>query len=66
VAGICECGNEPSGAIKCGKFIDELQACQLFKKDSTPWSKKSKCYNTIVLKLPTVFSTVTRCTRFVA
>jgi len=22
VAGICECGNEPSGSIKCGKFLD--------------------------------------------
>jgi len=22
VAGTCECGNEPSGSIKCGKYID--------------------------------------------
>jgi hypothetical protein len=22
VAGICECGNEPSGSIKCVEFID--------------------------------------------
>ena len=22
VAGNCECGNEPSGSIKCGEFID--------------------------------------------
>jgi hypothetical protein len=22
VVGGCECGNEPSGAIKCGEFID--------------------------------------------
>jgi hypothetical protein len=22
VAGTCECGNEPSGSIKCGEFID--------------------------------------------
>ena len=22
VAGSCECGNEPSGSIKCGKFLD--------------------------------------------
>jgi hypothetical protein len=21
-AGICECGNEPSGSIKCGEFLD--------------------------------------------
>jgi hypothetical protein len=29
VAGSCECGNEPSGSIKCGKFIDQLRKCQL-------------------------------------
>jgi hypothetical protein len=22
VAGNCECGNEPSGSIKCGEFLD--------------------------------------------
>jgi len=22
VAGICECGNEPSGSIKCGMFLE--------------------------------------------
>jgi hypothetical protein len=22
VAGICECGNEPCGSIKCGEFVD--------------------------------------------
>ena len=25
VAGTCECGNEPSGSIKCGEFIDWLK-----------------------------------------
>jgi len=24
VAGICECGNEPSGSIKCGVFLGWL------------------------------------------
>jgi hypothetical protein len=24
-AGTCECGNEPSGSIKCGEFLDWLQ-----------------------------------------
>ena len=24
VVGICESGNEPSGSIKCGKFLDYL------------------------------------------
>jgi len=22
VAGACECGNEPSGSVKCGEFLD--------------------------------------------
>jgi hypothetical protein len=26
VAGTCECGNEPSGSIKCGEFFGWLQA----------------------------------------
>jgi hypothetical protein len=34
VAGTCEYGNELSGSIKCGEFLD----C-LLKKDSAPWSK---------------------------
>ena len=25
VAGTCECGNEPSGSVKCGEFLDWLQ-----------------------------------------
>jgi hypothetical protein len=25
VAGTCECGNETSGSIKCGEFLDYLQ-----------------------------------------
>jgi len=25
VAGSCDCGNEPSGYIKCGKFLDWLR-----------------------------------------
>ena len=24
MAGICECGNEPSGSIKCGEYLDNL------------------------------------------
>jgi hypothetical protein len=27
VAGCCECGNEPSGSIKCGEFVDWLRNC---------------------------------------
>jgi len=25
VADACECGNEPSGSMKCGEFLDQLQ-----------------------------------------
>ena len=39
VAGTFECGNEPSGFIECGEFLDQLQTGQLLKKDSAPWSK---------------------------
>ena len=39
MAGTCECGNEPSGCIKCGEFLDQLKTCYL-KKDSAPWSKQ--------------------------
>jgi hypothetical protein len=27
VAGCCECGNEPSGSIKCGEFLELLRNC---------------------------------------
>ena len=40
VVDACECGNEPSGSVKCGDFLDQLQTSQLLKKDSAPWSKK--------------------------
>jgi len=36
--GSCEHGNEPSGSIKGGGFIDYLSNCQLLKKDSAAWS----------------------------
>jgi hypothetical protein len=39
VAGTCECGDEPSGSIKCGEFLDWLRIGQLLKKDSAAWSK---------------------------
>jgi hypothetical protein len=26
-AGSCECGNEPSGSIKRGEFLDKLTTC---------------------------------------
>ena len=42
VADTCECGNEPSGSIKCGEFLDYLRTGQLLKNDSAPCSKVSK------------------------
>jgi hypothetical protein len=38
VAGSCEDGNESSGSIKCGEFLDYLNGSKLLKKDSVPWS----------------------------
>jgi len=34
MAGTCECGNEPSGSIKCGEFLDLLMTFWLLRKDS--------------------------------
>jgi hypothetical protein len=36
--GTCEYGNEPSGSIKDGEFLDYLSNYNLLKKDSAPWS----------------------------
>jgi hypothetical protein len=33
VAGACECGDGPSGFIKCGEFLNELKTCWLLRKD---------------------------------
>ena len=44
VAETCECGDEPSGSIKCGEFLDQLKTAYLLKKDSAQWSKYM--YNT--------------------
>ena len=35
----CECGNEPSGSVKCGELLDQLQTSKMPKKDSAPWSE---------------------------
>ena len=39
VARTCEYGNETSGSVKCGEFLDWLKTGQLLKKDSAPWTK---------------------------
>jgi hypothetical protein len=32
----CEYGNETSGSIKGGEFLEQLSDCQLLMKDSAP------------------------------
>ena len=39
MAGTCTCGNEASGSVKCGEFLDWLRTGYVLKKDSDPWSK---------------------------
>ena len=52
MADTCDCGNEPSGSVKCGEFLDQLQTSQLLKKDSAPWSKEvSVLYADVCLDL---------------
>ena len=38
VAVTCECGNEPSGSIECGEFLDRVRTHQHLQ-DSALWSK---------------------------
>jgi hypothetical protein len=33
MTGCCEHGNEPSGSLKGGEFLDYLNVCQLLKRD---------------------------------
>ena len=35
----CECGNEPSGSIKCKEFLDWLRTGHLLKEDSVPLAR---------------------------
>jgi len=38
MVGCCECGNELSGSIKWGEFVNSLRNCSLLKKDSAACS----------------------------
>jgi len=38
VANCCEHGDEPSGSIKLGEFLDSLMNCQLLKNVSAAWN----------------------------
>jgi hypothetical protein len=37
--GTCECGNELSGSIKCGEFLECMRSCNAFRKNCAPWSQ---------------------------
>jgi hypothetical protein len=57
LASSCEHGNEPSGPIKCVKFLDYLSDCYLLQKDSAPWSQSfslfSELWRRVVMLLDT-------------
>jgi len=36
-AGTCKRGNEHSGSIKCGEFLDYMRNCLLLRKGSASW-----------------------------
>ena len=42
MAGLCECGDEPLGCLKCGEFVDWLCGRLAFKSDSAPCSSFRK------------------------
>ena len=44
VAGTCGCGDETSGSLKCGEFLDQLRTGQLLKKDSAVRSNQVSKY----------------------
>ena len=39
MAGTCGCGNEPSGFIECGEFLDWLRTGYFLKKDCAALSR---------------------------
>jgi hypothetical protein len=39
LAATCEWGNETSGSIKCGEYLDKLKTGSVLKKDSAQLSK---------------------------
>jgi hypothetical protein len=41
VSGSCEHGNEPSGSMKGGEFLDYMNDYLFLKRTSSPWSQVS-------------------------
>ena len=42
MAGTSEWGNEPSGSIKCGEFLDYMKTGWILENDSVPWMEPFK------------------------
>jgi len=45
VAGSFEHGNETSGSVKCGEFLDQLSSYHLLKNNAAAWMKNCKIIN---------------------
>jgi hypothetical protein len=43
----CEFGNEPSGCIICGEFLERLNSWCLLREDSAPWSSLGPGFATL-------------------
>ena len=64
VACACECGNEASGSVKCGEFLEQRQTGQLLEKDCAPWSNQvwqNKIHRMSSNKLSIVHPSVRHC-----
>jgi hypothetical protein len=51
VKGSCEHGNEPSGSIKGGEFLDRLSDHKIRKKDCAPRNSFNKLKKILILSL---------------
>jgi hypothetical protein len=54
VAGCCKYPNKPTSSIKRGEFLDQMNCCQLFKKNSESQSqsvgaKTGKFHTSVIL-----------------
>ena len=47
MADCCDCGNEPLGSIKCGKFFGWLRNCQLLRNDYISWSSMEQSHSLV-------------------
>ena len=61
LVGTYECGNEPSGSIKCGECVDYLQTGQLLEKDFSLWIKVCHSNCTVVFVQQIFLCVVFKC-----